>query len=93
MKHIFIALIKFYKKFISPLSPPKCRYYPTCSSYALDAISRFGVIRGSFLALKRFFRCNPWSPGGIDYVPEKFSLRTKKIGRYSVHDVTTFKDN
>lgn len=78
MKYIFIFLIKLYKKFISPLFPPKCKYYPSCSSYALTAIRRFGAIRGSLLALWRILRCNPWSMGGIDYVPEKFTFKVKK---------------
>ncbi len=93
MKYVFIGLIKFYKKFISPLTPPKCRYYPSCSSYAVDAVTKFGAFRGLYLAVMRIFRCNPWSPGGIDYVPDTFSFRVKKIGRYSVRDNTNFKDN
>ncbi len=90
MKYIFIALIKFYKKFISPLTPPKCKYYPTCSSYAVTAIEKYGAIRGSALAVWRIFRCNPWSLGGIDYVPEKFTFRVKKFGRYSPHSNKKF---
>lgn len=72
MKYILIALINFYRKFISPLTPPVCKYYPTCSSYALTSVKRFGAIRGTALAVWRILRCNPWSMGGIDYVPEKF---------------------
>ena len=78
MKYIAILLIKFYRKFISPLSPPKCKYYPTCSSYALTAVQRFGFIRGSLLAGWRLLRCNPWSMGGIDYVPDHFTFKVKK---------------
>ena len=77
MKYLAIALVKFYRKFISPLFPPKCKYYPTCSSYALTALGRFGFIRGSLLAVWRILRCNPWSMGGIDPVPEKFTFKRK----------------
>lgn len=72
MKYIMIGIIKFYKKCISPLFPPCCKYYPTCSSYALEAVRKFGFIRGAMLAVWRILRCNPWSMGGIDHVPEKF---------------------
>lgn len=78
MKYILVGLIKFYRRFISPLTTPKCKFYPTCSRYALDAIMRFGAIRGSLLAVWRLLRCNPWSMGGIDYVPEKFIFKVKK---------------
>ena len=78
MKYIIISLIKFYQKFISPFTSAKCKYYPTCSSYALTAVRRFGAIRGSALAIWRIIRCNPWSMGGIDYVPEKFTFKVKK---------------
>lgn len=78
MKFVFISLVKFYRRFISPLFPPCCKYYPTCSTYALTALERFGAFRGSLLAVWRILRCNPWSMGGIDYVPEKFTFRVKK---------------
>lgn len=71
MKTIFILLIKFYRRFISPLKPPTCRFYPTCSQYGLTAIQRFGAIRGSWLTMKRILKCHPFHPGGIDHVPEK----------------------
>lgn len=79
MKYIALALIKFYRKCISPLFPAKCKYYPTCSSYALTAFRKFGFFRGFLLSGWRILRCNPWSAGGIDHVPDKFSLRTKKM--------------
>lgn len=78
MKYIIISLIRFYKRFISPLTSPKCKYYPTCSCYALTAVKRFGAVRGSALAAWRILRCNPWSMGGIDYVPDKFTFKVKK---------------
>ncbi|HAP78632.1 MAG TPA: membrane protein insertion efficiency factor YidD [Ruminococcus sp.] len=75
MKYICIALIKFYRRFISPVFPPCCKYYPSCSQYALEAFRKFGFFRGFLLALWRILRCNPWSLGGIDPVPEKFTFR------------------
>ena len=77
MKRLLILIVKFYRKFISPLFPPCCKYYPTCSTYALTAFERFGV-KGVLLVVWRLLRCNPWSMGGIDYVPEKFTFRTEK---------------
>jgi len=64
---LLIALVSFYRRFISPLTPPCCRFYPTCSEYAILAIQKYGVIRGSLKALWRILRCNPFSKGGIDY--------------------------
>lgn len=72
LKKIFIALIRFYQVAISPLKPPTCRFYPTCSHYGLEAIQRFGAIKGGWLALKRISKCHPFHPGGIDPVPEKW---------------------
>ena len=69
MKNIFILLIKIYKKFISPMISflgVHCKYYPTCSEYAIEAIEKYGVIKGTFLGLKRILRCNPFSKGGYD---------------------------
>ena len=71
MKHLFIALIRFYQKFISPLTPPACRFYPTCSHYGLEAFRRFGVIKGGYLTVKRILKCHPFHPGGFDPVPDK----------------------
>ena len=68
MKKLVLSLIKFYRKNISPMSPPKCKYIPTCSQYALEAIERYGVVRGGIKALWRIFRCNPFSKGGCDPV-------------------------
>lgn len=66
-----IAFIRFYQIAISPLKPPSCRFYPTCSHYGLEAIERFGPIKGGYLTLKRLLKCHPFHPGGFDYVPEK----------------------
>lgn len=68
MKKIFIKLIKFYRKKISPLSPPRCKYVPTCSQYALEAIEKYGVLKGGFMSIWRILRCNPFSKGGYDPV-------------------------
>lgn len=70
MKRILLLLIKFYRLCISPLFPPTCRFQPTCSQYALQAIDRFGPLQGSWLTTKRICRCHPFHPGGYDPVPE-----------------------
>ena len=61
MKKLFLSMIRFYQKRISPACPPRCRYYPTCSAYAYQAISKYGVWKGGFLALRRLMRCHPFS--------------------------------
>ena len=71
MKYLLIQLIRGYRLFISPMFPPTCRFQPTCSNYAISAITRFGVIKGSFLAVKRILRCHPFHPGGYDPVPKE----------------------
>ena len=68
-----ILLIRGYQRWISPLFPPVCRFHPTCSSYAIEAIQKFGVWKGGFLAIARILRCHPFHPGGVDPVPEQFS--------------------
>ncbi|MBV8883207.1 MAG: membrane protein insertion efficiency factor YidD [Chroococcidiopsidaceae cyanobacterium CP_BM_RX_35] len=69
MKRLMILLIRGYRVLISPLFPPTCRYQPTCSQYALEAIERFGMWQGSLLSLRRVLRCHPFHPGGYDPVP------------------------
>ncbi|MGG0409304.1 membrane protein insertion efficiency factor YidD [Peribacillus simplex] len=71
LKKILMGIIRFYQVALSPLKPPTCRFYPTCSHYGLEAINRFGPIKGSWLALIRILKCHPFHPGGIDLVPEK----------------------
>lgn len=70
MKQVLLWLIRFYRTRISPLRPPCCRFTPTCSAYALEAIEKYGALKGGFLALKRLLRCNPWYKGDyFDPVP------------------------
>ena len=64
-----LAVVGFYSRAISPALPPRCRFYPTCSAYAAEAIARHGAGRGGWLALKRLAKCAPWHPGGVDLVP------------------------
>ena len=75
MKKIFIGLIRGYQRFISPLFPPSCRYYPTCSNYSVQAIQKHGAIKGSIMGISRILRCHPFVKGGYDPVPEQFSIR------------------
>jgi putative membrane protein insertion efficiency factor len=70
-----VYIIKFYQFFISPVLPAACRYYPTCSSYTIQAIKKFGFFKGGFLGAKRILSCNPYCEGGFDPVPEVFSLK------------------
>lgn len=78
MKYILIFFIKIYKKIISPIKKPCCRFYPTCSQYALDAIRIHGALKGSYLSIKRILRCNPFCPGGADPVPPKITVKNLK---------------
>ncbi|WP_223805943.1 membrane protein insertion efficiency factor YidD [Ornithinibacillus gellani] len=71
MKYLFIGIIKFYQKAISPFKPPTCRFYPSCSAYGLEALKRFGAIKGGYLTIKRISKCHPFHKGGVDLVPEK----------------------
>ncbi len=64
-----VVLIRAYQKIVSPLLPPSCRFYPTCSSYAIEALERHGLVKGAALATKRVLRCHPFNPGGYDPVP------------------------
>lgn len=80
---LLVGGIRGYQRFISPLFGPSCRYYPSCSAYALGAVRVHGPIKGFVLATWRLVRCNPWSPGGIDHVPERGSWRGSKDVRPS----------
>lgn len=69
MKKILIWIVKFYRKHISPYRPPSCRFVPTCSTYALEALEKYGAAKGGWLALKRLSKCHPFHKGGYDPVP------------------------
>jgi len=75
VKKALLAAIRFYRRHLSPHLPPMCRYYPTCSVYAIEAIETHGALRGTLLAVWRLLRCNPLSPGGYDPVPPKREKR------------------
>ncbi|HHV97877.1 MAG TPA: membrane protein insertion efficiency factor YidD [Clostridiaceae bacterium] len=68
LRGLLVLLIKSYQKCISPLKPPSCRFYPTCSQYALEAIEKYGAIKGSLMAVRRILKCHPFNPGGYDPV-------------------------
>jgi len=70
-----IWLIRGYQLVLSPLHPPSCRFYPSCSAYAVTALARFGLVRGGWLAVRRLLRCHPWNPGGVDPVPMTWAER------------------
>jgi putative membrane protein insertion efficiency factor len=80
-----IALIKAYQMVLSPMRPPTCRFYPSCSAYALTAIERFGIVRGSWLAARRLLRCHPWNPGGVDHVPQSVGFHDTPVSTRPTH--------
>lgn len=71
IRWLVLRLIRFYQVAISPLSPPHCRFVPSCSQYSLEAVTRFGVVKGGWLSIKRIVKCGPWHEGGLDPVPTK----------------------
>ncbi|MFL5901887.1 MAG: membrane protein insertion efficiency factor YidD [Solirubrobacterales bacterium] len=79
MKRLLLASITAYQRWISPSRPRRCRYEPTCSAYAAQSIRRFGAVRGTLLATWRLLRCNPFSHGGFDPVPERFTLKAGPV--------------
>lgn len=85
MRLVLIGLLKAYRFAISPLYGQVCRYHPTCSAYALEAVETRGAIRGSWLALRRVARCHPWSAGGYDPVPSRGGLETHSPQKDSPH--------
>jgi len=82
VKRLLLAPIGAYQRWISPSLPRRCRYEPTCSAYAAQAVRRFGVLRGVLLATWRLLRCNPLSHGGVDPVPARFTLRRDRASRH-----------
>jgi putative membrane protein insertion efficiency factor len=85
VKRPLLAAIGAYRRWISPARLRRCRYEPSCSAYAAEAIERFGVIRGLTLACWRLLRCNPFSHGGFDPLPERFTLRTGPVDPATYH--------
>lgn len=75
MKKVLVFLVKGYQKVISPLFPPSCRYYPTCSHYTVQAVEKHGAFKGALMGTSRILRCNPFVRGGVDKVPDHFTLK------------------
>ena len=73
-----IAPIRFYQRAVSPALPRRCKYHPTCSQYAVEAVKRYGILRGVVLAAWRLLRCNPWSHGGVDFVEDQTLFRPRR---------------
>lgn len=93
MKRLVLSLIRFYQKHLSKLKGrPCCRFYPTCSSYTLGAVERFGAMKGLWLGMLRILRCNPLFRGGIDPVPEKFSLFPRRREPDAQQEIKPFLD-
>ncbi len=91
MRFLATLLIRIYQWTVSPMLGPTCRFHPSCSNYALEAINRFGLFRGSWLTVKRLGRCHPWHPGGFDPVPDttgtlSTSLSPRPVCKHSAHD-------
>lgn len=76
MTAVVVAGLRVYRRLISPLYGDVCRYYPSCSAYALESVQRHGTVKGAWLAARRLARCHPWAPGGVDLVPVDFSWWT-----------------
>ncbi|HWM54403.1 MAG TPA: membrane protein insertion efficiency factor YidD [Solirubrobacterales bacterium] len=85
MKRAVLAAIAAYQRWFSPVLGPRCRYEPSCSSYAADAVKRFGAPRGLLLACWRLLRCNPFSHGGFDPIPDRFTLRVGPVDPAEYH--------
>ncbi|MGB3260547.1 membrane protein insertion efficiency factor YidD [Paenisporosarcina sp.] len=75
MKFLVIGIFRFYQKFISPMTPPSCRFYPTCSHYGVEAVEKHGAFKGIYLAISRILRCHPFHEGGYDPVPEEWPTK------------------
>lgn len=85
LKTILIGFIKFYQTVLSPLKPPTCRFYPTCSHYGLESVERFGALKGGFLTIVRLLKCHPFHPGGIDKVPDTWQGFKRKSNKVDFH--------
>lgn len=80
---VLLLPIHLYRWLLGPLLPPSCRFYPSCSAYAVEALTRHGAMKGLLLTLLRLLRCGPWHPGGLDPVPERFMVRAQRPGTAS----------
>lgn len=78
LRRIATAPVRFYQRLISPGLPARCKYYPSCSEYAVQAVGRYGILRGVVLAAWRLLRCNPWSHGGVDFVEDQKLFRSRR---------------
>ena len=79
MKAALVALLRLYRFAISPMYGQVCRYYPTCSAYALEAVEQHGALKGAWLSARRVLRCHPWASGGVDHVPAKHAVRSTRV--------------
>ena len=86
---VIVAPIRFYQRFVSPALPASCRYYPTCSSYAVEALQVHGAVRGIWLAVRRLGRCHPWHEGGMDPVPPARERHARSGSSVSVNPVSS----
>jgi uncharacterized protein len=77
LRAVAVAPIRFYQRFLSPALPSRCKYHPSCSQYAVEAIRHYGILRGVVLAAWRLLRCNPWSHGGVDFVQDQKLFRPR----------------
>jgi putative membrane protein insertion efficiency factor len=88
LRELFLVPLHLYRRVISPALPPRCKYYPSCSAYAVQAVRELGVIRGSVVAAWRVVRCNPWSLGGVDELADRRLFRDEHAGHHNHGHVT-----
>lgn len=81
---VLVGAIQAYRHMFSPLRPPTCRFMPTCSEYAVDAVNEYGVVRGCWLAVVRLAKCGPWHDGGWDPIPERHRIPERPVAGYGV---------
>jgi putative membrane protein insertion efficiency factor len=88
LRELFLLPLHAYRRLISPALPPRCRYYPSCSTYAVQAVRELGIVRGSIVAAWRIVRCNPWSPGGVDELADRRLFRAPPDSQEHHHHPT-----